>query len=380
MSEENNKGLDKGLDLSTISLHGDRHFEEDKDVAPPLHVSTIFETGSNYSYSRSTQPTRARVEHLISQLEGGYAVCYSSGMSALMALLHTLCPKVIAFQKGYGGTKKGIDFYMKQNTSTKLINVDEINDTDEIDIIYIETPNNPYCLCSDIKHYAKIAEKKQAKLVVDSTFATPVSTKPIELGADFVLHSVTKYFGGHSDILGGVLVCKESGYSYKLMMDRVNLGNVMGSLESWLLLRSIRTLSLRYIHQSNSAKLIAKFLSKQTAVDKVWHPALKSHPSYNICKKQMKYPPACFSFEAISQAEAIFIFENTKLFIRATSLGGVESTIDWRYKHDDTVPKALLRLSIGVEDPQDLINDLTAVFQELAKVKSEDKLKDIPDT
>jgi len=233
------------------------------------------------------------------------------------------------------------------------------------DVYFVETPSNPSCILYDIEQFATLAHEKQAYLVVDSTFATPVLQNPLQLGADVVMHSCTKYLGGHSDLLGGVLITKNMGMCQVLLSQRTNLGSNLGNLETWLLLRSLRTLKIRVQKQSRSAIKIARFLSEHPKVTKVWHPSITSHPSYELCKKQMRAPPSCFSFELGTRAEAETFPSKLNIIVGATSLGGVESLIDYRHKYDSTVSQTLLRISIGLESAKDLINDLKQALDSL---------------
>jgi len=194
-------------------------------------------------------------------------------------------------------------------------------------------------------------------VVVDSTFATPILQNPLQLGADIVIHSCTKALGGHSDLMAGVLVANET-IANQLHRERTLLGSVLGNLECWLLLRSLRTLKLRVKRQCKTAIKIALWLEKNEKVTKVWHPIVASHPDHELCKKQMKAPPACFSFELKSPEQASVLPKRLKMFTNATSLGGVESLIDYRFAYDKSVSSCLLRISIGLESAKDLIADL----------------------
>jgi len=198
-----------------------------------------------------------------------------------------------------------------------------------------------------LKSLPKKLKKVGAYLVVDSTFATPILQNPLQLGADIVLHSCTKSLGGHSDLLAGALVATED-LGKELRYQRMLLGNSLGNMESWLLLRSLRTLSLRVKRQSKTGHKLALWLEKHPKVTKVWHPSISSHPSYELSKKQMRGPPSTFSIELSNPEEAQQLPKKLNLFSDATSLGGVESLIDYRFAYDSSVSPCLLRLSIGL--------------------------------
>jgi cystathionine gamma-synthase len=224
------------------------------------------------------------------------------------------------------------------------------------DLLWVETPKNPMCEVADIAALAKRANSAGAYLGVDSTFATPVLQQPLALGAHFVMHSSTKFLAGHSDALGGVLAVADPDRAVKLRAERSVQGNVLGTLETWLTLRSLRTLDLRVKRQSETATAVAQWLVGK--VPKVWHPSLPDHPGHRIAREQMRGPGGVLSIELASEVQARKLPGRLKLFRDATSLGGVESLIEWRRRHDPQAPEALLRVSVGLEDPKDLITDL----------------------
>eukprot|EP01114_Cavostelium_apophysatum_P019556 TRINITY_DN633_c0_g1_i4.p1 TRINITY_DN633_c0_g1~~TRINITY_DN633_c0_g1_i4.p1 ORF type:complete len:424 (-),score=117.24 TRINITY_DN633_c0_g1_i4:1-1272(-) len=368
----------KSYNISTVAIVGDRDKEKSKDVAPPLHVSTTFEVPNEdqLSYSRSDAMTRRRAEALLGALETGvisnealeYAILYGSGIAAVVAVMVLFQPKKVAIAKGYAGSTAAM---RTVNERVQLVDLDEEltnekegkSSMEAGDVYFVETPSNPRCIMYDIEEISQIATSKGAYLVVDSTFATPILQNPLELGADIVMHSCTKYLGGHSDLLGGALITKNLSFLRKLHSQRLNLGSPLGSLECWLLLRSLRTLKMRVQKQSKNAKKVAIFLSKHPKVTKVWHPSLESHPSYELCKKQMKMPPSCFSFELATPEKAYNFPDLLEIIRNATSLGGIESLIDYRYKHDSSVSPNLLRISIGIESAKDLQADLEQALE-----------------
>eukprot|EP01089_Gocevia_fonbrunei_P021099 TRINITY_DN8052_c0_g1_i1.p1 TRINITY_DN8052_c0_g1~~TRINITY_DN8052_c0_g1_i1.p1 ORF type:complete len:345 (-),score=68.39 TRINITY_DN8052_c0_g1_i1:70-1104(-) len=331
-------------------------------------------------YTRAHNPTRARAEVVLGSLEGGSATLFSSGLAAVQAMLYLLTPKTLVCCDGYGGTRSAMELYAKQ-TGMKMIlnNLDDsstaLNDPKwweekihEGDVIYLETPRNPLCLLQDIKKISTLAHERKAKVVVDSTFATPLLQKPLSLGADVVLHSCTKFLGGHSDLLAGALIVKDQILTWRLNSIKISIGAMPGNLESYLLLRSLRTIGLRIPRQSKSALKIAKFLAKHERVEKVFHPWIVakqladkgSNDMMELLHSQMfaPYSPPCFSFQLKKGFDASQLSSYLLLFVDATSLGGVESTIEWTHRFHSDYSDRLLRMSTGIEDPKDLIADL----------------------
>jgi len=330
-------------------------------------------------------------------LEGGHACLFSSGLAAIGAVLNLLRPKVLIWCDGYDGTRVQFEHFAKiSGMQLKLNNMDDpklFNGSEEglkfwdsitaNHVIYLETPRNPKCLLQDIKKISELAHERKAKVVVDSTFATPILQRPLDLGADFVLHSCTKMLGGHSDLLAGVVVTNDVSQGWSLNTLRTTLGSVPGNLESFLLLRSLRTIELRIRRQSKTAAKIAKFLYKHDKVAKVYNPIIQSKeyrknnknsgesngsdPITSLLHSQMKppYSPPCFSFELKPKLQAEQFSKHLKLFIDATSLGSVESTIEWSCRHHGSHSRSLLRVSIGVESAKDLIADLKYAFDQL---------------
>ncbi|KAG2386889.1 hypothetical protein C9374_001924 [Naegleria lovaniensis] len=411
-------------------------------------------------YSRVHNKTRSRVEAVIANLEGSddfKTVTFSSGQAATSTLLFTLRPKRI-FKRmventegddeaGYAGTKDSMatlrafaNFYcgvVKKELLSKIPatseengkKVDDIEDNvmkviditkieEEVDmdqamqnqdlspnskpiykgdIIWLETPLNPTCDLTDIEYYVKIAHQMGALVIVDSTFASPALQQPLMIGADFALHSTTKFMGGHSDCLGGCVTTKSNGYASSLKSNRSVLGCVMGNLEAYLLLRSLRTLQVRVLHQSQTAEVVAKWLHGQIGneetnmqVTKVHYPNLapeqssqegltttdqetaastpkyKKLTNYEICQKQMNGKgPGILSFELKTAEGSRKLPQLLEIIEHATSLGGVESCIDYRFQWDRSTAPTLLRLSIGLESPKDLIADLKTALLKL---------------
>jgi len=259
-------------------------------------------------------------------------------------------------------THKALNLWYKEATAEKVIRFED--DLQAGDLVWLETPCNPTCEIADLEYWGNRAAAAGAVLVVDSTFASPVLQKPFKYrGVDLVMHSCTKYLSGHDDVLSGVLITKDKKVAEQLNDTRTILGSVPGNLECFLLLRSLRTLTLRVEQQSKSASFIAAFLhglhgaTNVREVVKVYHPSLPSDSSFDLCKKQMAGPPGIFSVEFKSGDVAQQVMKNLQLFSQATSLGGTMSLIDWRFKRDKAQPEGLLRVSVGLEDPEDLIKD-----------------------
>lgn len=260
--------------LDTLALHADDGVEPGADIAPALHPTTTFAADNEQGlvYSRNDQPTRQRLEAVLGSLEGGHAIVYGSGLAAVSALLHHLHPKRVAIGGGYHGTHAVIAHWSSLGVASVPLDAE----LGRGDMLWVETPKNPMCEVTDIAEAARRAHTAGAWLAVDSTFATPVLQQPLALGADFVMHSSTKFLGGHSDALGGVLAVTDADRAGQLRSERAVQGSVLGVLETWLTLRSLRTLALRVERQSESATQLAGWLAGK--VPRVWHPSLTEHP------------------------------------------------------------------------------------------------------
>jgi cystathionine gamma-synthase len=404
MTEE--KGSEAGWGVATALQHSDRTVEPHiADVAPVIHTSSTFKAGNAQGlvYSRDTNPTRARFEKVLGQIENnGFAIAYSSGQAAFDAIVRYVKPRKILAVVGYHGVRQCLRNWQETIGNSVTLEFIEPKETFElteeralagfaknpadgsvkIDLIHLEAPMNCYNILQDLEWWSNLAEKTKAVISVDVTFASPLGHRLRDFPkVRFIHHSCTKFVGGHSDVLSGAVVCK-SRNDYQIMKSEQCIsGAVLGSLESYLLLRSIRTLDLRFRKQSANGKVIAEWLDSQRAkgriVTKVWHLSLESHPSHKLAEKYCNglYPP-CFGVEVADQQIAKSLPKLTNLFIDATSLGGVESMIDWRYKWDSTHnPPNLLRFSIGIEDTTDLIADLEAAFIKVEKDIEEAKGK-----
>lgn len=346
--------MNETLDPATLALHADKGVESAPDVAPPLHMATTFaaDNADGLVYGRNDQMTRRRLEAVLGALEGGHAVMYASGLAAVHAALRHERPRRVAIDRGYHGTHAVLEHFHADGLEV----IDLEAGLREGDLVWLETPKNPTCELEDIAAHAGRAHAAGARVAVDSTFATPVLQSPLALGADLVMHSTTKFISGHSDVLGGVLVTPEPEAAGRLRAERTVLGAVPGALETWLTLRSVRSLAVRVRRQSDSATRLAAWLEGR--VTRVWHPSLASHPGYAIGRAQMRGPGGVLSIELADEEAAKALPGRLRLFTDATSLGGVESLIEWRRRHDPQAPPALLRLSVGLEAPEDLIADL----------------------
>lgn len=353
-------------------------------MTPIYQTSTYVQDGvgnhKGYEYSRTLNPTRHALEKNLAALENGnYGACFGSGLAAIDAVIKMLNPgdEVISTNDLYGGTyrifvtifeKYGIKFHFAPMQSPaeveKLVN-------ENTKLIWVETPTNPMMNIIDIEAMAEIAHKHGALLAVDNTFATPYLQTPLDLGADLVMHSVTKYLGGHSDVVMGALVMKDEELANEIYRIQNSSGAVCGPQDSFLVLRGIKTLHLRVQRHCENGEKIARWLAEQPKVDKVYWPGFEDHPNHEVAKKQMRDFGGMISFtlKGNKQEDALDIVKKVRIFALAESLGGVESLIG----HPATmthasIPKeerekagvvdSLIRLSVGVEDADDLVKDL----------------------
>ena len=345
---------------------------------------------TGYDYSRLQNPTREQVEKVVASLENGVdALAFSSGMAAIATLMELFRPgdHIIADADLYGGSIRLFDNISEKN-GISFTRIDfgtedpEAYITENTKAIYFETPTNPMMNVTDIAKMSALAKKHGLLLLVDNTFLSPYFQNPLDLGADVVIHSGTKYLGGHNDTLAGFLVTAREDISEKLRFLIKTSGAGLAPFDSWLILRGIKTLAVRMEKAQQNAFLIAEWLLKQEAVTKVIYPGLPSHPGYEVMKKQSRGFGAMVTFEVKSEAFAKSILEKVRLIQFAESLGGVETLITYpvTQTHAD-VPKDILekngittrvlRLSVGIEDGADLIGEFEEVFQ-----KTEEELSD----
>jgi len=366
------------MKIETIAIHAGNHIDESsKAVIQPITLSTTFERAkdgsfpSGYTYSRSSNPNRSLLENVLAKLEGGAdAAAFSSGNAAGMSVFQSLKPgtHIIAPDDMYHGLRNQL-----KNLFTGILTFDfiDVNDSQilldhlrpETGLIWLETPSNPLLKVTDIKKVIAIAQKQGIKVACDNTFATPVCQQPLNLGADLAMHSSTKYFGGHSDLMGGALITREkSDWWQKIRQVQEFGGAIPSPMDCYQLARSIKTLPYRMRGHVQNAQLLAEYLEKHAKVEQVMYPGLLSHPQHEIAKGQMTGFGGMLSFTLKDGTEeAKRVINALKLFTRATSLGGVESLIEHRASvegPDTKTPFNLLRVSVGLEHIDDLIADI----------------------
>ena len=376
----------KEMKFNTKTIHGGQITEKGYGaVMPPIYQTSTYSQSSpgkhqGYEYSRTHNPTRHALESSLASIENGqFGLAFGSGLAAIDAVLKLFKPgdEIISTNDLYGGSyrlftkifeKYGLKFHftdMQNVTNVEaLINV-------KTQMIWVESPTNPMMSIVDIKALSKIAKANEILLAVDNTFATPFLQKPLDLGADIVMHSATKYLAGHSDVVLGALVTDNKKISDQLYFIQNASGAICGPMDSFLALRGIKTLHVRMARHCENAKKIAFFLESHTKIEKVFWPGFKSHPNHEIAKNQMTDFGAMISFttKGNDYEEAIRVVENLKIFTLAESLGGVESlaghpasmthaSIPKDQRELSGVVDSLIRLSVGIEDAEDLIEDL----------------------
>ena len=346
-------------------------------VAPPIQLSTTFVHRTDgepdtFSYQRDDHPTQCRLETALAALEGGArALTFASGMAAVAAVLDTLQrgQTVVVPEDCYVGTRGYVTDVLPER-GVEVITVDT-TDLDAVRaacaggvaLLWAESPSNPRLRISDLAEMTKIAHAAGARLACDNTFATPVLQRPLELGADVVMHSTTKYFGGHSDVLGGALIFAENDdFAEQIAARRLLTGAILSPFSAWLTLRGCRSLPARMAMHCANARKVAEFLAAHSAIERVNWPGLPTHPGHAIAKHQMRDFGAMLSVELRSGYDAaLALARGTKIFTNATSLGGCESLIEHRASSEGAhthSPPGLVRLSVGLEDADDLIEDL----------------------
>lgn len=368
------------MKIETISVRVGREVEPTTgSVAPPMYLSTTFERdvdgafSRGYSYARAGNPSRLELETCIAALEGGAeATAFASGCAASLAVFSLLRPgqHVLAPIESFHGTalqlREILAPYGIPHTFVDMTNPDAVRAALRSDtrLVWLETPSNPMLNLSDIETITALAHEHGAIVCCDNTFATPVWQRPLELGADLVMHSSTKYFGGHSDVVGGVVVSRIKNETAKALRHyQESAGSVPSPFDCWLLRRSLTTLACRVRAQSDNAARLAAFLETHPAIERTFYPGLAAHPGHALARRQMHGGfGAMLSFCVRGGRERAFaIAARTKLFTRATSLGGVESLIEHRASIEGphtVTPQNLLRLSVGLENVEDLIADL----------------------
>jgi cystathionine beta-lyase/cystathionine gamma-synthase len=374
------------MKFNTKTIHGGQQHDPSTGavMAPIYQTSTYVQTSpgvhGGYEYSRAANPTRTALENALASIENGArALAFSSGLAATDCLLRMFKAgdEVIAMDDLYGGTYRmftrvykdsGIKFhFVDMNNLEKFESL--FNESTKL--VWVETPTNPLMKLADIEAIAKIAKNKKVLFAVDNTFASPYLQRPLDLGADIVMHSATKYLGGHSDVIAGALIMKEEQLGEQLHFLQFATGATLGPQDSYLVLRGIKTLHLRMQRHCENGEKVAAYLNNHPKIKTVYYPGLESHPHHEIAKKQMKGfgGMVSFIFESGKKEDAIKFLESVKVFTLAESLGGVESlanhpalmthaSIPEDKRKEIGITDDLVRLSVGVEDIDDLIADI----------------------
>jgi cystathionine gamma-synthase len=377
---------DDELDFETRAIH----VGQEPDPATGAIITPIYQTSTyvqeavgehkGYDYSRVANPTRTALQVALASLENArHGVAFSSGIGATTTLMHLVDPgqRVVLIADVYGGVYRMTSkVYEPKGYRFTYVPASEFDESlgshldEDVRMVWVETPSNPLLNVVDIRRAAEAAHSVGALLVVDNTFATPYLQQPLELGADAVIHSTTKYLGGHSDTVGGFVATNDEALAEQLYFLQKSLGAVPGPFDAWLVLRGIKTLAVRMRQHCENARRIAAFLEGHDAVERVLYPGLPSHPGHQVARGQMRDFGGMISFLTATDDEAVELVARTKLFQLAESLGGVESLIEHpaRMTHASTAgapfapPGNLVRLSVGIESADDLIADLEAAL------------------
>ena len=389
---ENKSSPKDSMKFNTRAIHAGQHPDPTTGaIMTPVYLTSTYVQESpgvhkGWEYSRTHNPTRKAYETCLANLEGGkYGFAFASGCAAATTIMHMLKAgdHVIAMDDMYGGTFRlfdkvfrhsGIDFSFVDMTNSANVKSAIKSNTK---MVWLETPTNPTLKLADIKEISAIAHEKNLLVVVDNTFMSPYFQKPLELGADMVVHSATKYIGGHSDMVGGIVATNNPDLAEKLQFFSNSLGGVQGAFDSFLALRSLKTLPVRMKAHAENAMKVAEFLSSHTKVEKLIYPGLKSHPQHELAKKQMTGFGGMITFFIKGGLPAARTFlESVKVFALAESLGGVESLIEHpaimthasvplEQRKALGIDDSLIRLSVGIEDISDLIEDLSQAFNKV---------------
>ena len=378
------------MKFATKTIHaGQKPDKSTGAIMTPIYQTSTYIQESpgkhnGYEYSRTGNPTRSALERNIAGLESGkYGLCFGSGLAAIDAIIKLLKPgdEVISTNDLYGGSYRIFTkIFAKYDIKFHFVDMSDLNNISKLissktKMLWTETPTNPMLNIVDISALSKVAKKHNLIFVVDNTFATPYLQRPIEYGADIVMHSLTKYMGGHSDVVMGAIVCNDDDIAEKLYFIQNSCGAVPGPMDSFLVLRGIKTLHVRMQRHCDNAKVIADFLDKHPKIKNVYYPGLTTHKNHEIAKLQMKDFGGMMSFtlKGDSLDDAVKIVSNTHFFTLAESLGGVESlcghpasmthaAIPKVERLKSGVTDSLIRLSVGIEDVDDLIYDLKSSF------------------
>ncbi|MEV7692807.1 cystathionine gamma-synthase [Microbacterium sp. NPDC089189] len=379
---------DSSRGFDTLAIHAGQEFDPTTGaVIPPIHLSSTYAQDGignlrgGYEYGRSGNPTRTALETQLAALEGAaHGISFASGLAAEDALLRAvLVPgdEVLLGSDVYGGTYRLIARLLGPWGVT--LRVVDMSDLDAVAaalaerparILWVETPSNPQLKISDIAGLARLGHESGALVVVDNTFASPALQQPLALGADVVVHSTTKYLGGHSDVVGGAIVTSDDALAEQVRFLQFAGGAVSGPLDAWLTTRGIKTLGIRMQRHSENGEAVARFLDGHEKVARVYYPGLESHPGHALAASQMRGFGGIVSLDLADGAAARRFAESTRLFTLAESLGGVESLVNYpdAMTHASVrgtelaVPVELVRLSVGIEDSADLIADLDAAL------------------
>ena len=379
------------MKINTKAIHGGQENIDPAygSVMPPIYQTSTYEQETpgkhkGFEYSRSANPTRTALENSIASLENGkHGLAFASGLAAIDAILKLLEPgdEIVSTNDLYGGSyrlfrqvfeKMGLKFHFigmqDEDTIKSYIN-------ENTRMIWSETPTNPMMNVIDIEMLSGIAKDNDLLLCVDNTFATPYLQQPLDLGADIVMHSATKYLGGHSDVVLGTIAVRDDKIADELYFIQNASGGIAGPMDSFLTLRGIKTLHVRMKRHSDNAKAVAEFLQQNDQVDKVYWPGLKDHPNHDVAKRQMTDfgGMVSFSMKSGKLSDAVRVVEHVKVFTLAESLGGVESlaghpasmthaSIPKEEREKTGVTDSLIRLSVGIEDAEDLVADLQQAF------------------
>jgi cystathionine beta-lyase/cystathionine gamma-synthase len=374
------------MDFETRAIHAG----QEPDPATGAIVTPIYQTSTfvqeavgvnkGYDYARVANPTRTALQVALASLENAeHGVAFSSGLGATTTLMHLVNPgeRVVLIADVYGGVyRMTSQIYEPKGYKFTYVPANEFDDNlsshlgDDVKMVWIETPSNPMLNIVDIRKAADAAHAVGAMVVVDNTFATPYLQQPLDLGADAVVHSTTKYLGGHSDTIGGFVATNDDALAERLYFLQKSLGAVPGPFDAWLVLRGIKTLAVRMRQHCENARRVAEFLDGHPGVERVLYPGLPNHPGYDVARAQMRDFGGMVSFLMDSEQEAVDFVARTRIFQLAESLGGVESLIEHpaRMTHASTAgapfapPGNLVRLSVGIESAEDLLADLEAAL------------------
>lgn len=388
-SENTTSGTTAPTGFNTRAVHAGQAFEPRTGaVIPPVHFSTTYAQDGigglrdGYEYGRGTNPTRDALQEQLAALEGGkHAFSFSSGLAAEDSLIRAVArpgDHIVLGNDAYGGTYRLINRVLGEwgitNKPVDMADLDAVRAAvagGKTRILWVETPSNPMMKISDLAALAEIAHEAGALFVVDNTFATPYLQQPLSFGADIVVHSTTKYIGGHSDVVGGAVIVNDDELAEKIGFVQFAVGAVSGPMDAFLTTRGLKTLGVRMDRHSTNGQAVAEFLLQRPEVSHVLYPGLKDHPGHELAAKQMKSFGGVVSFRLKGgEAAARKFAESLRLFTLAESLGGIESLVNYpsEMTHASVkgtelaVPEDLLRLSVGIEDEQDLLSDLKQAF------------------